>query len=163
MSREEEIKLLKEKINFHYDELQIRQQNLINLEKKINELKEHGKPLSGYVLPKKIEVDPNSTLKMYILIRDSIDLGHAMLAVGHGVLACYLKFVNDEWMIKWLKSSFRKCVCKVNDKEFTKAKSFRDYVLMTESGLDGAETALVFCPRPNDQWDKPFTWYKLYR
>lgn len=109
------------------------------------------------------ELAESKTLKMYILVKDSIDLGHAMLAVGHGVLSCYLRFADDEFMQKWVECSFRKCVCKVNDKEFENAKQFTGSVLMTESGLDGAETALVFCPRPVDKWDKPFTWYKLYK
>lgn len=102
-------------------------------------------------------------LKMYILVRDSIDIGHAMLAVGHGVLACYLRFEKDPIMQEWVKDSFRKVVCKVNDKEFERAKMFNGSVLMTESGLDGAETALVFCPRLDDKWDKPFKFYKMWK
>lgn len=101
-------------------------------------------------------------LRMYILVRDNVDIGHAMLAVGHGVLACYLKYKDDPFMQDWVQNSFRKVVCKVNDKEFDKAKQFNGSVLMTESGLDGAETALVFCPRPDDQWEKPFKFYKLW-
>jgi len=101
---------------------------------------------------------------MYILVRESIDIGHAMLAVGHGVLAANREFAGKEAEYdKWIAGSFRKCVCKLNDKEFENAKKYDKYVLMTESGLDGAETALVFCPRPNDQWPKSFSWYKLYR
>lgn len=101
-------------------------------------------------------------LRMYILIRDSIDIGHAMLAVGHGVLACYRKYQDDPYMKEWFENSFRKVVCKVNDKEFEKAKTFDKHVLMTESGLGGAETALVFCPRPDETLEKPFKFYKLW-
>ena len=102
-------------------------------------------------------------LRMYILVRENVDIGHAMLAVGHGVLACYRKFKDDPVMQKWLDESFRKVVCKVNDKEFKTAKTFGGSVLMTESGLGGEETALVFCPRPDDMWEKPFGFYKLWK
>lgn len=104
-----------------------------------------------------------ASLRMYILVRESIDLGHAMLAVGHGVLACYRKYQDDPVMQEWMNTSFRKVVCKVNDKEFLAAKAFAKSVLMTESGLDGAETALVFCPREESEYEKPFKFYKLYR
>lgn len=101
-------------------------------------------------------------LAMYILLRDDIDNGHAGLAIGHGVLACYLKFKDDPFMSEWINNSFRKRLCSLNSKEFERAKSFPGSVLMTESGLDGDETALVFCPRPDDKWEKPFKHYKLW-
>lgn len=102
-------------------------------------------------------------MKMYCLILDSINLGHALAAVGHGVLSCYLTYSDDPDMKEWLSNSFKKAVCKVNQKEFDKAKEFEKHVLMTESALDGAETALVFCPRPDEEWPKPFKFYKLYK
>ena len=107
------------------------------------------------------KIEPDNTLKMYILIKDDIDLGHAMLAVGHGVLACYREFECDPVMQNWFKNSYRKVVCKVNQKEFDNAKLFPKYVLMTESALDGGETAIVLCPR--QEWPKALKWYKLYR
>ena len=98
----------------------------------------------------------------YILVRESIDVGHAMLAVGHGVLAAHREFSGDPDYDAWLNESFRKCVCSLSDAEFEEAKKHDKRVLMTESGLDGAETALVFCPRSNDEWPKEFKRYKLW-
>ena len=102
-------------------------------------------------------------MRMYILIRDSVPLGLAMAAAGHGPLACYLQYKDDPNMQKWLATSFRKVICKVNDTEFETAKTFTGSRLMTESALDGAETALVFIPRPDEEWPKPFKFYKLWR
>jgi len=101
-------------------------------------------------------------LAMYILLRDDLDNGHAGLAIAHGVLACYLRFKDDPLMSEWLSESYRKRLCALNRKEFERAKMFNGSVLMTESGLENSETALVFCPRPDDKWDKPFKFYKLW-
>jgi hypothetical protein len=101
-------------------------------------------------------------LKMYILIKDKIDLGHAILASAHASLAGYLEFQNDPETIEWLKSSFRKVVCKVTDKEFEKAKEYADYRVMTESAFgDNFEVAIVF--RPREEWPKFFKFLKLYK
>lgn len=105
--------------------------------------------------------DPKRPLKMYFLVRDSIDLGHAILSVGHGAVAAHLKFSGLEVYQEWLDTSFRKVVCCVTDTEFEYAKQFDNHVLMTESALEGAETCMVFCPR--EQWPKAFTYYRLYR
>lgn len=104
---------------------------------------------------------PLKPLKMYILVRESIDTGHAMLAVGHGVLAAHKMFSGHRAYDDWLTHSFRKVVCRVSDKEFEAAKQFDNRVIMTESGLDGEETCMVFAPR--GEWPKPFIFYKLYR
>jgi len=102
-------------------------------------------------------------MKMYILIRDSIPLGFAMPAIGHGVSACQTKFQDTDNWKKWAEESFVKIVCKLNDKEFNRAKGYSEGVLMTESELNGEETVLVFCPRPDDEWPKPFRFYRLYK
>ena len=90
-----------------------------------------------------------------------MDIGHALLACAHGTLMCYLKFKDKEEFKEYLTNSFRKCVCKVNDKEFEAAKKFEDYIIVTESALGNAETALVFKPRK--EWPKAFKFYKLWK
>ena len=122
-------------------------------------------------------------LKMYILILESIDLGHAILAAAHGSLGGYLTFISpvfgpettvdqiDKFNdIKneskfWVEKSFRKVVCKVTPSEFEKAKEYgtnmMDYRIMTESGLGGMETAIVFAPK--DDWPPFFKSLKLYK
>ena len=101
-------------------------------------------------------------MKMYILIKDTVPLGLAMAAIGHGVLACYLAYQADSDMQVWLKESYKKVVCKVNEKKFENAKLYAKSVVMTESVLDNKETAIVFCPRPDADWPKPFNFYQLY-
>ena len=99
-------------------------------------------------------------LKMYILIRDDLPSGFAVLTAAHASLACYLRFKDSEEVVEWLSGSFLKVVCKVNTKEFERAKQFDDHVVLTESTLQNREVALAFKPRPS--WPKPFKFYQLY-
>ncbi|MEL6557170.1 MAG: peptidyl-tRNA hydrolase [Bacteroidota bacterium] len=100
-------------------------------------------------------------MKMYILIKDDVPDGFAILAAAHASLAAYLKFSDTEEVKEWLSGSFYKVVCRVNSKEFEKAKTFDDQVVLTESALDHREVAIVFKPR--EEWPKPFKFYKLWK
>ena len=123
----------------------------------------------------------NRPLKMYLLIKDTIDLGHAILGAAHASLGGYLTFTKSQpgWdgfpipdnprvcekTEEWAIESFRKVVCKVTAEEFEKAKTFgvagEDYRVMVESGLGGEEVSIVFAPR-ND-WEPFFKTLKLYK
>jgi len=100
-------------------------------------------------------------MKMYILIRESVPTGFAMLAAAHASLACYLRFKHTPEVAGWLSGPFFKAVCKVNNKEFEKAKEVDDHVVLTESALNNQEVALAFKPR--EEWPKPFKFYRLYK
>jgi peptidyl-tRNA hydrolase len=98
---------------------------------------------------------------MYILVRDDVPLGFAMVAVAHASLAGYLHFKDSPEVAEWLSGPFFKAVCKVNAKEFANAKEVPDHVVLTESALDNREVAIVFKPR--QEWPKMFRFLKLYR
>lgn len=98
---------------------------------------------------------------MYVLIRESIPLGKALVAAAHAPLVCYLENASHPDMQEWLINSFAKTVCKVNDVEFEKAKEVPDHRVITESTLDGQEVALVFVPRV--EYPKNFTFFRLYK
>lgn len=100
-------------------------------------------------------------MKMYILIRESVPQGFAVLAAAHASLAAYLKFKDAPEVSEWLSGPFYKAVVKVSDKEFENAKAFEDHVVLTESALDGQEVAIAFKPRA--EWPKPFKFYRLWR
>jgi peptidyl-tRNA hydrolase len=100
-------------------------------------------------------------MKMYILVRDDIPLGFAMVAVAHASLAGYLAFRDSPEVHQWLSGPFFKAVCKVNAKEFANAKQVSDHVVLTESALGGREVAIAFKPR--EEWPKAFNFLKLYR
>lgn len=98
---------------------------------------------------------------MYILVRDDIPLGFAMVAVAHASLAAYLKFKDEPEVAQWLSGPFFKAVCKVNAKEFENAKLVPDHVVLRESALGNQEVAIAFKPR--EEWPKMFKFLKLYR
>jgi len=114
--------------------------------------------------------------KMYILIKDDIDLGHAILASAHASLSGYLTFLDHELHQQsfeiptrtqsWVNDSFRKVVCKVSQTEFDKSKTYfketEDFRIMHECGLPGnPEIAIVFAPR--EEWPGFFKSLKLYK
>ena len=100
-------------------------------------------------------------MKMYILVRDDVPLGFAMVAVAHASLAAYLKFKDSPEVSAWLEGPFFKAVCQVGAKEFENAKLVEDHVVLTESALGGREVAIAF--RPREEWPKMFRFLKLYR
>ena len=100
-------------------------------------------------------------MKMYILVRESAPTGYAVLAAAHASLACYLEFRDSPEVAAWLSGPFYKVVCRVTDAEFEAARGLEDHVVLTESGLDGAEVAIAF--RPREEWPGAFKFYRLYR
>jgi hypothetical protein len=100
-------------------------------------------------------------MKMYLLIKESVPLGLALVAAAHASLACYLRFRDTPEVAEWLAGPFRKAVCKVTDEEFERAKACADHVVLTESALGGQEVALAFKPR--HEWPAAFRYFRLYR
>jgi hypothetical protein len=100
-------------------------------------------------------------MKMYILVKESVPLGFALVAAAHASLAAYLKFQDTPEIRAWLAGPFFKAVCKVTDEEFEQARACPDHVVLTESALGGAEIALAFKPR--EEWPRAFKFYRLYR
>jgi peptidyl-tRNA hydrolase len=100
-------------------------------------------------------------VKMYILVREAVPTGFAILAAAHASLACYLRFQDSPEVAEWVAGPFYKVVCRVSDAEFEAAKAFEDHVVLTESKLGGAEVAIAF--RPREEWPKAFKFYPLYK
>ena len=100
-------------------------------------------------------------MKMYILVRDDLPVGFSIVAAAHASLALYLKYKEDADLQNWLAHSFRKVICRVNAKEFDKAKAFEKHLVLTESSLGNREVAIAFCPR--EEWPKPFKFYQLFK
>lgn len=100
-------------------------------------------------------------LRMYILIRESVPTGFAVLAAAHASLAAYLKFRDSPEVMEWLAGPFYKAVCRVTDDEFARAKETPDHVVLTESALENQEVAIAF--RPRAEYPKAFRFFKLFR
>jgi len=104
---------------------------------------------------------------MYILVRESLPPGMAIVAAAHASLAAYLRFQDMPEVAEWVDPGpFRKVVCAVDDGEFEAAKRVDlgcgrdDRLVLTESALDGQETAIAFMPRRD--WPAAFRLYRLW-
>jgi len=100
---------------------------------------------------------------MYILVKDTVPLGHQLNSVAHGAVSCVKKFEDDPQTIEWLDSHFYKVTCKVTEEEFEAFKCQPDRVIITEGALENQETVMAFRPRLNDDYDPLFQSLKLYR
>lgn len=59
-------------------------------------------------------------MKLYIAVLDEFPDYMTPTLVAHSVLAAHLEFQDNPNYLKWLHESFKKCVVRVNQKEFAK-------------------------------------------
>lgn len=91
-------------------------------------------------------------MKMYIAVLDEFPDFMTPTLVAHSVLAAHLKFQDDVTYNKWLTESFRKCVVRVNRKEFDKIAQLDKIHLGHENKtLEGAPACAVVCPIEGEQ------------
>ena len=95
-------------------------------------------------------------MKMYIAVLDEFPDYMTPTLVAHSVLAAHVQFINANKLdnercnlyIDWLFNSFKKCVVRVNQKEFDKIAELDDVYLGHENKtLDGKKSCAVVCPR----------------
>lgn len=111
----------------------------------------------------KIKFCMSNKLKIYILIKDTAPVGHAINCAAHASLALYLEYKNLYIMDEWLHYSFRKVTCRVSPAEFNHAKglSGMNKIIVTESALNGEEIAIAFAPC--EEWPDFFKTLRLYK
>jgi hypothetical protein len=89
-------------------------------------------------------------IKQYIVLRPSISPAVATIGVAHGVLACYLRYRDDQVVKDWISGTygpFYKVICQARDMtEFNAIMKWKDNVVITESKLDNLPVAIVFKP-----------------
>lgn len=61
--------------------------------------------------------------KMYIAVLDEVDAHMVPCLVGHAVLRHHMFSYNQKRYDDWFKNAFKKCVIKVNRKEFEKIRA----------------------------------------
>jgi hypothetical protein len=86
-------------------------------------------------------------MRLYIAVLDEFPDFMTPTLVAHSMLAAHLKFQDDPVYIKWLNESFKKCVVRVNQKEFDKITELPKVHLGHENNtLDGKKSCAVVCP-----------------
>jgi hypothetical protein len=118
-------------------------------------------------------------MKLYIAVLDEFPDYMVPTLVAHAVLGAHLHFVADKEIHsladieqpkhvkhyeQWLSHSFKKCVVRVNEKEFNKIFSLPDvYVAHEKNTLDGRDSCIVVCPRLNEELPNVLKFAKLWK
>ncbi len=107
-------------------------------------------------------------LKLYIAVLDEVPDGIVPTLVAHSMLGAHLEWVRphlcdptayDAWLIK----SFRKCVIRVNRKEFEKIKQLDNVYLGHENTtLNGEKSCAVVYPLWSDNLPNVLKFAKLW-
>lgn len=95
--------------------------------------------------------------KLYIAVLDEFPDYMTPTLVAHAMLGAHLEFIVDSEeygfpmypeYVAWLLHSFKKCVVRVNQKEFDKIAALPDVYLGHENTtLEGRKSCAVVCPR----------------
>jgi hypothetical protein len=86
-------------------------------------------------------------MKLYIAVLEDVPDYITPTLVAHAVLGAHLAFVENEHYQVWLKDSFRKCVVRVNRKEFDKIAALPQVYLAHENKtLDGIKSCAIPVP-----------------
>lgn len=102
--------------------------------------------------------------RMYIAVLDEFPDYMTPTLVAHSVLGAHFQFQYETAYIDWLEDSFRKCVVRVNRKEFEKIRQLPNvYVGHENNTLNGDDSCIVVCPyADNADIPKVLTFAKLW-
>jgi hypothetical protein len=90
-------------------------------------------------------------MKLYIAVLDEFPDYMVPTLVAHSVLSAHLKFQDVPAYQKWLNESYKKCVVRVNRREFDKIAELPQVHLGHENNtLGGAPSCAVICPHESD-------------
>lgn len=87
-------------------------------------------------------------MKLYIAVLEDVPSFMVPTLVAHSVLGAHQVFYYDRDYNEWLDKSFKKCVVKVNQKEFHKIAALdKVYLGHENTALEGRKSCAVVCPR----------------
>jgi hypothetical protein len=103
-------------------------------------------------------------MKLYIAVLDQVPDFIVPTLVAHTVLSGHLKFQTDLDYIEWLNNSFKKCVLRVNQREFDKiSKLDKVHVGHENKTLGGSPSCVIICPCKNEQLPNVLKFAKLWK
>jgi len=103
-------------------------------------------------------------MKLYIAVLDQVPDYITPTLVAHAVLGAHLAHMGDPNYDAWLKDSFKKCVVRVNEKEFAKISTLPGVYLAHESKtLSGIKSCAVPVPCADDQLPNVLRFAKLWK
>jgi hypothetical protein len=103
-------------------------------------------------------------MKLYIAVLDEFPDHMTPTLVAHAMLGAHLAHSGDENYEDWLKNSFKKCVVRVNRKEFDKISEIPGVYLGHESKtLGGIKSCAIPVPCKNEDLPNVLKFAKLWK
>lgn len=103
-------------------------------------------------------------MKLYIAVLEDVPDFITPTLVAHAVLGAHLAHSGDESYEAWLKNSFKKCVVRVNRKEFDKIAAIPGVYLAHESKtLDGIKSCAIPVPCVDTELPRVLKFAKLWK
>ena len=110
-------------------------------------------------------------LKLYIAVLDEVNDGMVPTLVAHSMLGAHQEWVgvrpgnyDTDLYSKWFGESFRKCVVRVNRKEFEKIKQFdKVYLGHENTTLGGEKSCAVVYPVWSNNLPNVLKFAKLWK
>lgn len=116
-------------------------------------------------------------MKLYIAVLDEFPDYMTPTLVAHSMLGAHLQFAREyiatedrpehvpyKMYLHWLEHSFKKCVLRVNQKEFDKISMLPGVYLGHENNtLDGRKSCAIPLPVENDQLPNVLKFAKLWK
>lgn len=103
-------------------------------------------------------------MRLYIAVLDEFPDYMVPTLVAHTVLIAHQQFENEPLYQKWLKESFKKCVVKVNSKEFAKILQLEKVAFGHENNtLDKKTSCAIVCPVENQDLPNVLKFAKLWK
>jgi hypothetical protein len=103
-------------------------------------------------------------VKLYICVLTEVPDYITPTLVAHATLGAHLAFKNLPNYQKWLQNSFKKCVCRVNRKEFEQLKKLPNAYLAHENKtLGGEKSCAVIPPQENKNLPNVLKFAKLWK
>ena len=103
-------------------------------------------------------------MRLYIAVLDEFPDYMTPTLVAHAVLGAHLKFNGNPQYQDWLSNSFKKCVVRVNRKEFEKIRNLPDVYLGHENNtLNGGKSCAVVLPTADTELPNVLKFAKLWK
>jgi hypothetical protein len=103
-------------------------------------------------------------MKMYIAVLDEFPDYMVPTLVAHSVLGAHLEFQTQPRYKGWLSMSFKKCVVRVNQREFDKIAALEHVYLGHENKtLDGRKACAVVLPNLEEDDPNVLKFAKLWK
>lgn len=103
-------------------------------------------------------------MRLYIAVLEEFPDYMTPTLVAHTMLGAHLSFTGNMMYNDWLNNSFKKCVVRVNQKEFDKICALENvYIGHENNTLQGKKSCVIVCPCEDVSLPNVLKFAKLWR